>query len=67
MSFFAVVEAILRVLNLWDAFLAYTDKVRAAKTEENNQSRDKALGDAQNAKTPDDAYKAQTGVVSSEP
>lgn len=67
MSFFAVIEAILKILNLWDAFLAYTDKVRAAEAQKKNQDRDQAIEDAQNAKTPDDAYKAQDGVIDSEP
>ena len=39
---------------------------RAASIEEKRQALEKALEDAKNAKTAEDAYNAQTGVVDSD-
>jgi hypothetical protein len=64
---FDLIRLLLAFFGMWEEFCNYTDKIRAAAAEKKNQDRDKAIDDAKKAKTPEDAWKAQDGVVDSQP
>ncbi len=66
-TFFAIIRILLGLIGAWESFLAYTDKIRAAEAEKKNQDRDKAIDAAQVAKTPEEAWDAQTKVVDNIP
>lgn len=66
-SIFALLEVILRLFGLWDGLVNYLDAKRLADEQKKAQDRDAAVDKAKSAKTPDDAYDAQSGIVNSEP
>lgn len=64
---FAVIEVLLKLMGLYDGFINYLDAKRLAEDEAKRQAREGAVDDAAKAQTPDDAYRAQDGVVSNDP
>ena len=64
---FDLIRLLLAFFGMWEQFCNYTDKVRQAAADKKNQDRDKAVDDATKAKTPEDAWKAQDGIVTNEP
>lgn len=67
----AIFWAIINLINnLFSAYKAAQDAwaaERAAQAEIKRQTREKAIDEAKNAKTPEDAFAAQEKIVDSKP
>lgn len=59
---FAFIQMVLQLIGLWDQFLLYGDKIRAAAAEKKSQDLDKALDQASKAATPEEAWNAQDRI-----
>ena len=64
---FLTIEALLKLVGLYNQFMDWSDKRRQAEIEEKEQRRDEAIDKAKEAKTPEEAWDAQEGIVSNEP
>lgn len=64
---FTALQVLLKLFGLWEQFQNFMSAVAIKEAEERARALDQALKDAQNAKTPDDAWKAQEGVTKNEP
>jgi hypothetical protein len=60
---FLVIQLLLKLFGLWEQFLEWGDKKRAADAEARAQEREKAIEDAKKATTPDEAFDAQDRIT----
>ncbi len=66
-NIFAVIQLVLKLMKLWDQFLDYADTQRKAEAEARRQRREKAIEDAENAKTEEEAWDAQKRIIDNDP
>jgi Sec-independent protein translocase protein TatA len=64
MSFiFDLIKIIRALIGLYEEFRRFKEAQKKAEEEKRRQELDKALGDAEKATTPDEAFDAQDRVV----
>lgn len=66
-NIFAIIQLILKLIGLWDQFMAWSDSKRLAEAQVLKQERDKAINDALNAQTEEEFNSAQARIVNSKP
>lgn len=66
-NIFATIELVLKLIGLYDQFMDYSDKKRAAEREKRAQDRDDAIDKQQNAKDEDEFDKAQEEINRNHP
>lgn len=66
-NLFQIVQLLLKVFGLWEAFLDYMDASHSAALEERRQKREKALAELDRAKTDEEIWEAQEKVVDAKP
>lgn len=66
-NLFALIQVILKGLSLWEAFLDYIAIKHQAEMDERRQRQKQAVEDATKAKTPEEAWRAQEGIIDNEP
>ena len=64
---FGVVQLLLKLFGLWEQFLDYSDKARAAEAEARKQRREKAVDEQKAAATEDEFDKAQDEIIANKP
>lgn len=63
-SIFAAIEAILKLIGLWEQFQAWYDAKKVADRTDESQKLNQAVDDIKNAKSEDDFDKAQSAITS---
>ncbi len=64
---FAVIQLLLKLVGLWEAFLSWSDKARLAEAAQNTQEREKAVDQQKGAQNEDDFDRAQDDIVNHRP
>lgn len=66
-SIFAIIELILKAMNLWDQFISWSDAKRLAEEERKTQERNSAIDRQNNAKDESEFDHAQDDIVNNKP